>query len=163
MATWQFNFSFVPMNDLSGTIKMDEDGLFDFSSFWLKNQPPENYRELIAKILLHTRSWSQDILMFGKEDNTCIDVSLENNYVVDISVRIDLRTFNMDLMKKIVDLAKLFKCSLFLYETNELIESNSQILFEKIKNSNAAKFVIDPRKFLDEIDLNKFNDIKKIN
>ena len=161
MATWQFDFSFVPISDLSSTFEKDENGSFDFSSFWIKNQPPENYRELIAKFLLPSISWSKDILMFGKEDKTCIDVSLENNYVVDISVRIDLRTFNMDLMNKIVDLAKLFKCSLFLYETNELIESNSQILFEKIKNSNAAKFVIDPRKFLDEIDPNKFNDIKK--
>ena len=161
MATWQFNFSFVPINSISTKIELDENGLFDFSSFWLKNQPPENYIELIRKILLPTRSWSQDILIFGKEDETCIEVVLENSIVVDISIRIDLRTFNLDLTIKIIDLAKQFKCSLFLSETNELIEGNSQILFEKIKNSNAAKFVIDPRKFLDEINPNRIKDIKK--
>ena len=152
MATWQFDFSFVPIDNLSIKIEMDENDLVDFSSFWLLKQPPENYKELITKILYPTKSWHKDILIFGKEDETCIHVCLENKNVIDVSARIDLRTFDMNLLTKIVDLAKLFKCSLFLFETNELIESNSQILFEKIKNSNAAKFVIDPRKFLDEID-----------
>jgi len=157
MATWQFDFSFIPTHNLSTKIEMDENDFVDYSSFWLLRQPPENYKELIKKILLQTESWDENILIFGKEDETRIDVVLENKNVVDISVRIDLRTINPKMLSEIVDLAKLFNCSLYLAESKKMIESDYKKLIAEISKSNAAKFVEDPRGFLDKIGNDKYN------
>jgi hypothetical protein len=157
MATWQFDFSFVPIDNLSIKIELDENDLVDFSSFWLLRQPPENYKEIITKILLPTKSWNEDILIFGKEDETRINVVLGNSKVVDISARIDLRTIDPKLLSKIVDLANLFNCNLYLAESKKMIENNYIKLIEEISKSNAAKFVKDPREFLDKIGNDKHN------
>jgi hypothetical protein len=148
MATWQFDILFVP-NEASTTLpSVEKDGSFDDSSWWVGRQPSQDLNKLFGEVLPLTQSWSTDLVQFGKEDETCIQVLRETDEVSSIEARIDLRSVTIDIIERIVQIAVSLQCRFYLPERRKIIEPNLELLVTEMQQSNAAAFIENPKRFL---------------
>jgi hypothetical protein len=75
----------------------------------------------------------------------------QNGILDGITLRFDLRQNISGLLSKSVALANELNCDLLLPEERKIIKANMSELKEAISDSKAAKFVKNPRLFLDSL------------
>ena len=98
---------------------------------------------------LKENSWSKTIIQYGNLDSTCIEISLYNDIIDEISVRVDLQTISKEQL--------LIICN-FINENNFLIEydgeknkANIDNFVKIFKKSGAYRFLTDPQQYLSQI------------
>ena len=105
MAIWQYTFFIIPNNNVSldnFSPIIDEEGLFNDNLYWTNKETHISFFEEIGNIIPKNKSWSQQIVLFGKENTNCIEVYNENEYVTSVSFRVDFRTDYSSILKQIV-------------------------------------------------------------
>ncbi len=136
MAIWQVNINLKLQKDL------------DFS-----NTDFLNSLQQLSNILPETTSWSNSIKQYGLLDSTCIEILLDkNNYIEEISLRLDLINFSLDKLECICEFA-IHNDFLLEYE-NKLYPINRNSFIKIIQKSDALKFLENPHEFLNNIFIN---------
>lgn len=155
MATWQFSVVLIPAswaeeNSYSSSSLYDEEG-YDAERAWKDRQPASAFKTVLGEILPPSKSWHEELLAWGNEEEHDIQVWFENETIDGIHIRLDLNQKLNEIIIKVVKAAKTLECALFFPELKSVAEANEFELKNAIKKSNAAKFVRNPQEFLNEI------------
>lgn len=135
MAIWQISFNIVENKTYNSKDIV----------YWIKE--PEN-ADNITFLEKHD-SWSSDIIQYGDLQSTCIEISKENGRIVELCVRLDLRTLSKDILNNVVEYIK--GLDGYIYYQNEIIEPTFKNVVFMIKESTAYKFCKNPMSFIDEL------------
>ena len=123
MAIWQISFNIVEKRT---------DNCKDIC-YWTNE--PEN-AENITFLEKHD-SWSSNIIQYGDLQSTCIEISKDDGRIVEVCVRLDLRTLSKDILKNVVEYIK--GIDGYIYYQNEIIEPSFKNAVFMIKESTAYK------------------------
>lgn len=155
MAAWQFIIVLVP-RDWAEEANFDSSCLYESDGYeteitWKNRQPTTNFKDLLSKILPPSESWSDTLLCWGNEKENDIQVGYENSTVKDIQIRLALHTQFRPLIGKLIEVVNELNCVLFFPELRLISNVTEMKLIESIQMSRAARFVTDPRKYLDDL------------
>lgn len=129
MAIWQIDFNVIDKNKKN----TDED-----ICYW--NNEPVGANDVT--FLEKEDSWSKDIIQFGSLESTCIELLLENSRVVEVSIRLDLRTLNRLLLSDVIDYIKRIDAN--IYYNDEIITPSYENICSIIRASDAHKYCSNP-------------------
>ncbi|NBF01544.1 hypothetical protein GV819_04495 [Pseudomonas sp. Fl5BN2] len=155
MAVWHFKFALVPkevivsvcggmvkrLPEYSGEGRGDE-VLDGFPNYWLGGKSIELLLDRASRLLPEIESWTSEARMFGCKDGDRIEV-----WEDDVLCYLDLRKLSLSLLEGIIYLAASSDCSLVLFGSGEVVEPELPLVVEKIKESNAFAFCVDPASF----------------
>lgn len=147
MAIWQFDFHIIPNDFLNSEIENVNEYLWDYKKI--------NKSKIKIPEFLKIIKSNNDEIQCGDYDKTCINFSFENGYLFEIFCRIDLREFNIYLLKKVVFYFRQMDGSV-LYN-NKIYMLSVEILKELILSSNSYKFCTAPMDFMNGLKSNKIN------
>lgn len=137
MAVWQVCFNIVEKNNHNN----DED-----ICFW--NNEPDNVYDIT--FLKRINSWSKDIIQYGELQNTCIELLIENNRVIEVSIKLDLRNMTKDLLINIINYIASLNAN--IYYQNEIIIPSTENICNIIRKSNAYKYCNNPIEYLNDLE-----------
>lgn len=154
MATWQFAFTIIPEkvlmdknSNFQSNVKPSD---FDVSMSWYGYCLSKSSLEKVSEMLEQTKSWSDDIRQFGHIDETCIELFYERNTLLDVSIRLDLRSLTSDIMKMLIVFIK-ENDALIITQKGVLIRPVLEDIIAEIKKSDAYSFIRNPQEFLSSI------------
>lgn len=136
MAIWQIDFSVIDKNKKNN----DED-----ICYWNKEPIDAD----VVTFLKKEESWSKDIIQFGNLESTCIELLLEDSRVVEVSIRLDLKTLNKTLLSDVINYIKRIDAN--IYYNDEIIIPSYENFCNIIRVSDAYKFCTDPGLFFDDL------------
>lgn len=137
MALWQFDFYIVPRERCVIVENLESKDILS----WKQNSISLIEIDFLEK----TPSWTEDIVQYGKADETCIQFLYEDEALEEISCRFDLRSLSKKMLEKILDYIEringmvFYEGKIYAPEINEIIEL--------MKNSKANKFCQNPINF----------------
>jgi len=128
---------------------MDQDW-FESVSWW-KNVSVEDLSTYFTKILpeYHT-PWAKNTRSWGTDDGNRIELIVEDGKAVDVSIRIDLRDIDLNLLYSLARFAASRDFLFYVLESSRFVEPNLESLLEEIKKSRKILFLESPEKFFDE-------------
>ena len=147
MAIWQFDFHIIPNEFLNSETENVNECLWDHKKINKSNVKIPEFLKIIKS--------DDDEIQCGDYDKTCINFLFENNYLLEVFCRIDLRELNIDLLKEIIFYFQQMDGSI-LYD-NKVYMLSGEVLKELILSSNSYKFCTAPLDFLNDLKNNKIN------
>ncbi len=167
MAIWEFKFSLIPIKRIEQvhgriipileeykpsnperllSLPIENDEMSGFTNYWEGIEIEDEILQAIKILLPQCESWSKDATMFGDQYNR-IEIWDDN-----INCFLDLRYFSRKLLEGLLNIAKSLDCKIVLLESGEVIETEIEVVIEKIKESNAYAFCLEPKKFLETLE-----------
>ena len=140
MALWQFDFYIVPRERC---VIVEDLGNEDILS-WKQ----DDISSIEIDFLEKEKSWTKDIVQYGKADETCIQFLYEDKIFEEISCRFDLRSLSKKMLEKI--LAYIQKIEGMIFYEGKIYYPNIEEIVEIMKKSNANKFCQNPRNYFEE-------------
>lgn len=141
MALWQFNCYIVPKQKVVIEEKLDDENILSWN---MCNIILEKIDFLEKQV-----SWTEDIVQYGKDNETCIQFLYEDGLVEEISCRFDLRSLSKKMLEQILDYINKIEGMIF-YEGNIYSPSIEEIV-ELMKKSKANKFCQNPTNYFEEM------------
>ncbi|WP_073291955.1 hypothetical protein [Anaerosporobacter mobilis] len=141
MALWQFNSYIVPKQKVVIEEKLDEENILSWN---MCNISLDKIDFLEKQV-----SWTEDIVQYGKDNETCIQFLYEGGLVEEISCRFDLRSLSKKMLEQILDYINKIEGMIF-YEGNIYSPSIEEIV-ELMKKSKANKFCQNPTNYFEEM------------
>jgi len=142
MALWQYTFFIVPNTDLLnlsvGANLNNNLEYFDFKEFWIYKPFKPDYFDSFEKLLPKNKSWSKNIILFGKEDTNCIEVLIEHGIVINLTIRIDYTTEYKCLLAELIEFC-ILKGFVILDEELNIVSLRLLDLVALIENSEQAR------------------------
>lgn len=164
MATWQFDLYILPQplaRELSSDRNPDWEQFNDTQ--WWQGTPLAPIVEFCNARFARYPSWSSEQwLQWGHETSNRVDVSFDedntengtkDNTLLEISVRLDAGNFDPAFLQNITDLALLLN-GVFYQPRQGLIDPSPAALTAALHASPAARFVQNPRRFLNDLEEN---------
>ena len=128
MAIWQFQCNIIPARVNFDRLSRDK------IVSWKGETQPSNE----VTFLEQEKSWSKDIIQYGKSGETCIEFIYIDNILDEIDCRLDLRKFTKTelilLVEYVREIGAMFLVGDMIYAPK--VES----LLEAMKNSNANQY-----------------------
>jgi len=132
MAIWQYTFEIIPKEILS------ELGVSNFIS-------PDDYEkcdfecemdlvEALVADMMRGESWSEEIIVYGDAESTCIKFFIENEKVTGIIARLDIRYDCSIILNSIVQFCSLRAFAIL--DEDKILDLNATSIIEHIKESN---------------------------
>ena len=141
MALWQFHCYIIPRENRNLNEKSCDEDILS----WKKHTIPTARIDFLEK----QTSWTEDIVQYGKDDETCIQFLYEEGLLEEISCRLDLRSSSRKMLEQVMEYINKIE-GMILYE-NKIYFSNINDMVELIKKSNANKFCQNPMNYFDEL------------
>lgn len=141
MALWQFHCYIIPRENKNLNEKSCDEDILS----WKKHIIPTARIDFLEK----QTGWTEDIVQYGKDDETCIQFLYEEGLLEEISCRLDLRSLSIKMLEQVMEYINKIEGMIF-YE-NKIYFSNINDMVELIKNSNANKFCQNPMNYFDEL------------
>lgn len=161
MAIWQCDFHLVLDSWLKTTgreqLALLPEEVMEEEPWWQAASLLPNYSEQLAQFAPRTKSWSADIEIYGEEEGNCLKVSHDEERVVSVWVRIDLRQLDRSFIDGVLSFARSQQCHLVNIE-GRLIAPELDSLRIALKDSRAYRFVANPQKYLEELKENPIQD-----
>jgi hypothetical protein len=159
MAIWQFVIVLIP-REWAVEANFDSSYLYESDDYetemtWINRQPTADFKNIFSNILPPSNSWSDTLLCWGDEKESDIQVGYENDEVKNIQIRIALHTNLKPLIGRLIEVTKELNCVLFFPELRLISSATETELLESLRRSSAARFVNDPRGYLDELQNSK--------
>jgi hypothetical protein len=142
MALWQTLFFIVKESNIK--FEKEEEILL-----WGETQINSESLLKISKVLHHEKSWTDEIIQYGKSEETCLQISYNGNILSEIYCRIDVRNINLEILNEIVNFMVINNAKIF--KGNVFYKASVENLISIIRQSNASKFCDNPIKFLHEL------------
>ena len=133
MAVWQICFYAIENN------KLDNDADI---CYW--RIEPEKACDI--NFLYKYKSWSKNIIQYGDLQESCIELFKENGKIVEISIRLDIRSLSNDMVINMSNYLNDIKAN--IYFRNKIIVPSTDNIVELIKTSDAYKYCNNPRLFI---------------
>ena len=137
MAIWQFECNIVP--SINGVNCND-------TISWKDVEQPL----IEISFLERENSWSQNIIQYGKVDETCIEFIFDNDILEEILCRLDLRSLTKNTLILLIEYIK--KIDAMFMIDNVLYPPSSELILEVIKQSKANKYCKSPLDYICSFD-----------
>ncbi len=159
MAVWHYKCNLVPKPTKEPEEKrLSEDGFIpSIDEDWEWMSTGARLLTQIKGQYSSTESWSEEILMFGSEEDK-IDIALfeDSNEVEYVSVCLDLRNEDWkEFLRKLIPICEKLQIRVYDWNSFDILDANIENFIESIKNSNAIKFVVDPEGYLSSLSSEK--------
>lgn len=141
MAVWQFDFNVVPKEKSFIAEKICSEDILSWKQ--------ENISSVEINFLEKQTSWSKDIIQYGKEDETCIQILYEDEKLEEISCRLDLRSLSKKMLKEILDYVE--KIGGMIFYEEKVYSPKLDEIIELMKSSNANKFCQNPINYFEKL------------
>lgn len=153
MAVWQFDLKILPVDKVLNKYKKLPtkvswetcDEVFN----WKDCRVSKKSLMSLENILSPQKSWSKNIKQYGNTDETCVKLFFENNSLLEVSVRLDIRSVTKKMLFAIVYFAE-ENHGVFVSEEEDLIEPSLEFILKALKSSKAYLFVEAPDKFFEK-------------
>jgi len=126
MAIWQFTIFFVPKSGVSESFSTDslhdENGYFECADLWKRFPPQTDLLKVFGSTLgeVGCTRWES-------AGDTDYEIGLcDSDDITYIRVRVDVRSFEVGELKRIIALAGISECALYLPEFNELLQPSGE-------------------------------------
>jgi hypothetical protein len=163
MATWQFDVHLIPrckLQQVFGFIPhMLDKEAFDATNWWQNVALPTHYRELLSALVPFNASVPfdasscEDIELWGDMEGDRVEVCRHEGEIDSVYVRINVTDLNTAFINGISSFAQACDCLIFT-EDKRLLEPSADLLDKAVLQSNAARFVANPRASLDNLEAN---------
>lgn len=141
MALWQFDFYIVPRERCVIVEDLENEDILSWKQ--------DNISSIEIDFLEKEICWTEDIVQYGKADETCIQFLYEDEVLEEINCRLDLRSLSKKMLEKILDYVEKIEGMIF-YEGKIYAPQIDEII-ELMKSSKANKFCQNPVNFLEEL------------
>ncbi len=141
MALWQFDFYIIPKKMEVIKDKLSDEDIFSWRM--------RNISSVNIDFLEKQTSWTEDIVQYGKENETCIKFLYEEGLVEEINCRLDLRSLTKKMLEQILDYVK--KIEGFIFYENEIFPPDIDEIVALMKCSKANKFCQNPINYFEEL------------
>ncbi|WP_423036993.1 hypothetical protein [Undibacterium sp. Tian12W] len=154
MAIWHFEFSLIPTAGICkahgkmvdflpeyGRHQPDAPLLEndDFFNYWAGSDLSSGPVRLLEQLLPHKTSWSSDARMYGSKEQSQLEVWDDG-----IHCAFNVANLDVTLLTAIVNIAHDLDCKLALKDGGRLIDPDTDMVIEALRDSLAWKFVKDP-------------------
>ena len=136
MAIWQLSFDVVDKNKDSNDENIRS---------W--DTEPGNVYDIT--FLDKTKSWGKECELYGNPEKTCIKLTKENDRVVGIGVKLDIRELSEELIENVIKYIAGIDGKIFY--KNEILSPSISELKAKIVKSDAFRFCVNPREFFESL------------
>ena len=154
MATWQYVVHFIPRRKVIQWFSEVPTSLdretFNSTDWWDHEDVCREPEADISLFLKESRSWSNDIKVWGDEQGDYISLIFDSGQVVELEARVDVRALSKDFVENLCRFARTCDCLLFTEDSN-LLQADVDLLLHHIGESRARSFVSDPVGFLGKI------------
>lgn len=151
MALWQYTFQILPKESFeaffqSFKISLD-DNMFDETTYWQIKPFNKSYFERIGNILQKSKSWSEEIDLYGNQESNCFEVFFDGKTddVTSVSFRINFTSDYEMVLNSIIEFC-ILKGLIVLDEELQLVPLNFESIRSLIENAPQVR---------------KYNQIKK--
>lgn len=144
MALWQTSFFIVK----EGNIVIEEENEEEML-VWGESPLNSDSLLIISKSLHQEKSWSGEIIQYGKIDGTCLKIFYDGNIISEILCRIDVRDISLEILGDILNFMILNKARILKSET--IYDASLDSITLIIKQSDAYRFCKDPLAFLNDL------------
>lgn len=134
MAIWQYKLFVLPEEEVSSYFSSETsitDEALNEIEWWKYRQSEIICFDSIKELLSPKKSWSNSIILFGDVDSSCLEVLIESEKIVEVSIRIDLRANYRNIIVAICEFCQQNSLMLLNYRL-ELLAPNTAILEEDI-------------------------------
>ncbi|WP_437755253.1 hypothetical protein [Sorangium sp. So ce1389] len=146
MAIWQCSFLLVPSTELGRDAALLLERM-ESGDLWAHAQPDEAIERAATDVLGRSPSWSPEVDIWGHDDTTCLTMIREGGRVVEVLLRIDLRSVQRADLVRLLD--GLRRAGVLLVdETKQLHEPTLPAVLHALKMSRAWRYVEDPRAYI---------------
>jgi len=132
MAIWQFQCNIIPTRVNIDRLNRDE-----VVSWKGVSQPSHE-----IKFLEQEKSWSKDIIQYGKLDETCIEFIYIDNMLDEIDCRLDLRSLTKTKLNSLIEYVQ--EIGAMFLVVNMIFSPKIEDMLESIKNSKANQYCKNP-------------------
>ena len=136
MAIWQFQCNIIPSRD--NIEKLNRDEIIS----WKNVSPPKYDMEFLEK----EKSWSKDIVQYGKREETCVEFIYSNNILEEIECRLDLRSLTKQKLVLLLEYVR--KIGAMFLVGDMVYPPRIEIMLEVMKCSEANQYCKSPIEFL---------------
>lgn len=148
MAIWQYKIFIVPQEEINSYFEKDEyisESAFNEIKWWKFRQL--NIQDFITlKYLLPiNKSWTDDIVLFGDESSNCVEVLIEEDKIIEVSARIDLRDNYKEVLRALCEFAQRNNCVFLRYDL-KILNANLHLVESDILNYPTYKSFLDKLK-----------------
>lgn len=143
MALWQYTFQVLPKESIEVLspdhyLKKGVSG-FDDEPYWKLNPVNKIAFYSIQEILPKTKSWSNEIELYGNQDSNCFEVLFDNKgEVLSASFRIDFRSSYEKILSQIIEFC-LLNGLVILDEGLNIVPLNHEQVQSVVRNSPQVK------------------------
>lgn len=152
MAIWQYDMYAFPQATLQATLgqipptlTLEDSDRFDL---WRDT----DLSSLISKlddVLPRVAGWDSSLLVWGADSGDRIDLSLSDDQKIEsVFIRVNLYRRTRGFVNRLLALALAEEWLLLGEQSNRLFPPDSEALLADLRRSDAARFVIDPEKFI---------------
>ena len=138
MAIWQFDFYIIPIENQ--TIEKDMEKIISWESV--------DVPDCQIDFLENRKSWSDSIMQYGAEDETCIKLFSDNGKIVNILCRLDLRALTKNLLDKILLYIQSIQGLIFYKES--VFSPKFKVICSLLQESDAYRFCKNPVLFFEQ-------------
>lgn len=135
MAIWQFQCNIIPMRENFEGLSYDE-----IITWKDVPQPVIN-----IDFLENEKSWSTDIILYGKMEETCIEFYYDKNELDEICCRLDLRSLTKDIFIKIIKYVEDIGAGFLIDE--KIYQPQLEIIRDIMKQSTANQYCKNPLEY----------------
>lgn len=136
MAIWQFQCNIIPTRANIDKLSRDE------AISWKGASQPSNK----IKFLEQEKSWSKDIIQYGKLDETCIEFIYFDNMLDEINCRLDLRSLTKTELITLIEYVQGIGA---MFLVGDMICSPQiEDMLECMKNSKANQYCKNPVEYI---------------
>ena len=122
MAIWQYSIHLVPNEEVASRDAVED------VDWWKYRQLDKNGVEVFAPLLPKTKSWCKEIIQFGDLESNCIEFMEEDNRIVSVQARFDLRIDYRPFISLLVAYADENNCCFIDSECNVIPASYEPLL-----------------------------------
>lgn len=152
MAAWQYDLFIIPRQKIEqlGCVGSISGELYGQTAWWDGSVSPQDVATRIDTFLSKGDGWSGSVLTWGVEDGNRIDLLVEESLIEELQVRLDMRDLSEGFLQEIVRLAGSLE-GVFCSGDGTLIAADMPSLAKAMAESDAARFVADPSRFLENL------------
>ena len=153
MALWQFSLYLLPISAVQspdGSLPLTLTTDVDDVQWPEPTLDVRNIAGAFDDLLPRHVGWSEHQTAWGTPDESCIDLWKEPGESPFIEVRLDLRTVQRDFVERLVHTVARFDM-IFVDNQGRLIAANVPEVGRAISESDALRFLRDPRGFLSSL------------